>query len=413
MARLTPLTTATLAASALSLSMNTMAHEVPGHHAPNSYLDASISATWRSKGMVNRNDFWRVPGALMGGHALPKEQGLEVDEVLLTFGHRFDHDMYVILGVAGHGGGEHQDIEVEHALLGYQCCGHERPLLAEIGRSKPAFSPELARHDHQRHFSERPLAVDVFFGGHVHDEMARLWWHQPQGFSAGVELLRGSAFPATPGQGGGAGSIFVSQYWQTDSVTVTAGAWSFFARADQRPDARYQDGHSHGPASLQPPPDVRFSGDTTLHGFHLDLNWAFLPGWHMGLNGEWMAMRADGQISEANRRADIDSTHQGYWLQPSIGRGNHTVALRYDHLQLDNHIRGAAASSLAEDAGLINPGEDPTRLTLGWRWQARQHVALRLEASRDESTLERRQRINLGVVWQQRLAPSMAQTHQH
>lgn len=190
----------------LSLSLPTQAHYIPGEEPIE--VNASLVTTWRSDDLVGQNEYWQIPGTLMGGHAWSMEKGLAVDEASLALGVRINERTFAVLEVGSHGGGDHEDgIELQHAYLGYACCDSRGPWVIEVGRMGPAFSPSLAGHAVDRLASESPLVEDVFYGRDFHDEGVRLWWHETAGWSAGLEIWRGSAYPANS-EGDGAWDVF-------------------------------------------------------------------------------------------------------------------------------------------------------------------------------------------------------------
>ncbi|MFN3712355.1 MAG: hypothetical protein ACK4SX_01720 [Alcanivoracaceae bacterium] len=366
-------------------------------------IDAALAVTVRSAGAVDYDDYWRIPGVMMGGHAWPAEQGVALEELTLSAGYRHDDNLFAVISLARHGShGDHAAPEIEHGWIGYVCCGDTGPLVIEAGRMSAAFTPSASEHSSQRLFVDANLAADAFLGRHFHDEGLRLWRHEPKGVSAGVELWRGRAFPATADEDGGAVDLFASWHTGGEHVSLTIGGWAMFARAAQRQDHRYSDGHSHGSPGNPPPPDVRFSGDSLLHGLHGE------GGWHTGqqttlrLRIEWMAVRADGTISDATRQAELQGRYQGIVLQPELQHRKHAIAVRAETLILENRLSGAAALPLAEDANLIN-NRDPWRFGVGWRWQWREPLAIRAEILRDASTPEASTRVALGLVWKQTL----------
>lgn len=60
----------------LGMAMPTFGHYIPGDGPVE--LSASVVATWRSDDIVEQNDYWQIPGTLMGGHAWPYEKGVAV-----------------------------------------------------------------------------------------------------------------------------------------------------------------------------------------------------------------------------------------------------------------------------------------------------------------------------------------------
>ena len=89
-------------------------------------------------------------------------------------------------------------------------------------------------------------------------------------------------------------------------------------------------------------------------------------------------------------------------VQPEWVVGRHLLALRAEQLSLANHLAGAAAQSLAEDANLVTD-DNPWRLGIGWRWQWRKPLALRADLTRDASLDTTDNRVAIGLIWQQAL----------
>ncbi|AHE99065.1 hypothetical protein [Thioalkalivibrio paradoxus] len=396
-----------LLAAAVAASLALTAR--PGHaHAPVSApakteVSAGLSLTWRSQGVVDDGLPWRIPGALMGGHALPAQEGLELDDAFLGIRHPLSDRLHVGAKIAAHGHGGDSgdvDIELEHAFVGFSHELAHQPVLFEAGRMSPRFSPAVAEHPSTRLFSEAPLAMDVFLGRHYHDEGILLMRSDPDGLSAGVELWRGSNFPATSGSGGGAWDLFATYRWSGHRQQADVGLWHLHADARLRPDARYQEGHSHGLPDEEMPPDIRFTGDTRLTGLHGSVRHFVRPDLAIGISGEFLDSRSDGALSDALRRANYTGDYRGGWIQPELHWGRHTLGLRYERLELKNELHGAAAPGLAKDANLLND-DDPERLGIAWRYRFDHGLAVRVEWTRDQSLPERSNRLGIGLVWQQ------------
>ena len=397
-----------MAASSLSL-----AHSIPSQDNPTT-VDASLAVTWRSASLIDDYDYWQIPGTLMGGEAWPAEKGVQVDDLNLGVAHRIDDNFYGVIMFNHHAGGDddHVGAELEHAYIGWVCCGDTGPWMVEAGRMSAQFSPGLAQHSVDRLASESPLALDVFFGRDFHDDGLRVWLHQQGGFSLGAETWKGEAFPATDSEDGGAWDVFGKYQWQDERLAMTVGAWFYSAQAESRSDHRYGGGHQHVPVA--PPgktarifPDTRFTGDTDITGANFLVSYSVHADWQITLEGEWIQAKPDGVVHDSiGRQADFTATQNGGWLQPSMTWRKHTFGVRAEHLSTDNELNGAAAPQLATDSGLANPtGHDPQRLTAIWRWQVRNNIALRAEAVQDESLLEKEQRWNLGIIWKETLWP--------
>ncbi|MEE4251347.1 MAG: hypothetical protein V2I38_12210 [Alcanivoracaceae bacterium] len=387
---------------------NVFAHSIPVDTAK-PQLDISLAVTARSDGAVASDEYWRIPGVLMGGHAWPAQRGISMDELSLSLGYRIDENLFAVIKAAqhdGHDGGP----SIDHAWVGYVCCDSVGPLVIEAGRMSAAFTPSVSEHSSARIFSDASLPADAFLGRHFHDHGMRVWRHHPNGLSFGMELWQGEAFPASADEDGGAGDVFASINHQRGRLTLQTGVWALFARANERPDHRYTEDHTHGGIGAVPPADVRFSGDSLLSGIHALVGWQVRTDVHAALRMEWMQVEADGVIEDITRRATIDSVYSGIVLQPEMTIARHSFAVRAEQLVLDNHVTGAAALPLSQDANLIND-HNPWRLALGWRWQWRDAVALRADLTRDATLGKAENRAAIGFVWHQSLTRQGA--HQH
>lgn len=402
------------------LSPAATAHYIPSPDTPTT-LDTTLVATWRSASLVGDYDFWQVPGTLMGGHAWPAKKGVEIDEMTLMLGHRLDENLFGVIKIGSHpGNDDHGGVELEHAYLGWTCCDAYGPWVAEVGRMSAAFSPGIMQHPSDRLASESPLALDVFFGRHFHDQGARIWWHETAGLSIGAEIWRGDAFPATASSGGGAWDVFARYAWAGNRFSLTTGGWFYYASAEARADHRYGGGHQHVPVA--PPgesaalfPDIRYTGDTDIYGTHVAM--AYQPGrkWRLGMEAEWIWARLDGVVHDGvGREAVLDGRQQGGWVQPHLQWRDHTLAVRAERLSTDNNLSGPAAPQLAEGSGLANPeNHTPQRVTAIWRWQWRPALALRAEFVDDRSLPQASHRWTLGVIWTQNLWPGTRNAPAH
>lgn len=186
---------------------------------------------------------------------------------------------------------------------------------------------------------------DVFFGRDFHDEGVRFWWHETAGVSAGVELWRGTAYPATD-TGDTNWDVFARYQWQGERLTLSGGGWFYQASAESRADHRYGGTHTHTPVA--PPgvtaalfPDTRFTGDTDITGLHGAIRYNPEPYWQWGVEAELMQMDMGGMLHDsAGREASVDSEQFGVWVQPYVQWRRHTVGIRGEWLSTDNHLVG-------------------------------------------------------------------------
>ena len=399
----------------------TYATEIPSLQTP-IIIDATLSASWRSHDIVDEYDYWQIPGTLMGGNAWPVEKGTHVDETKLGLRSRLDQNFYAVIEVGTHTSGNdaHKTVELEHGSLGYFCCDTTTSSWAlEVGRMTAKFSPSLNQHTSDRLSSEPPLIADIFFGRNFHDDGIRALW-QNSTMIAGAEVWKGNAFPATP-SGNEAWDIFTQYFFSRKHLNFSTGVWLYESSAESRSDHRYGGNHQH--ALVAPPGmsmanfvDVRFTGDTSIYGFHADIStFNETKSWDIGLKTELMALKMNGSLHDAaGRIASLDASQMGAWVQPYITWQNHTFGVRAEWLSADNKVRGAAAKQLSVDSGLDNPERfNPSRYNAIWLWKLRENMALRTELIEDKAHAKDKLRFYVGLIWTQILWPFKANPHYH
>ncbi|MCG8312981.1 MAG: hypothetical protein MI976_07165 [Pseudomonadales bacterium] len=374
-------------------------------------VNATLVINYRDESMVASSDGqllpWYVSGAMMGGEALPYEEGIIVDEASLSIFHMSENGVYGNLKLMSH----HQEsAELEHAYVGLHLLPEatKAPLRIEAGRMAGLFSPENPLHGSDRLMTESPLALDVFLGRQFNDDGVRLLWGslaRGSGFLLGAEIWRGDAFPASAAQGGEAYDIFARYHYRVTDWDFTLGGWAMDANAEGRTDNRYDSSHNHG-VDASDIPAYTFDGDSELTGINVAVRWRASENLSLALRSEWYWLTLTGIIADETRSADIESDADGGWLQLELGYSMHTLGLRYETLVFENHFIGAGGEPLANDLSLNNQGFEPKRTTLGYRYQLRPQIQLRAEWVRDdtqEDDSELGDRFVLGVVWKQEL----------
>jgi len=364
---------------------------------PGTKAEAAVSVTWRDQGVLLSNGWWQIPGVLMGGEAYPVEEGTSVDEARVGVYHRSVHDVFGYLQVSSHAGG--QEAELHHAFAGLDL--DVGPLLATIvaGRMAAAMTPANGEHASDRLFSETPLALDAFLGRQLNDEGVRLVWSRGP-LQLGLESWRGTAFPATPGEGGGSSDAYIHVGDQHGALRYHAGLWWLQADAMNRQDSRYSaDGLQHGGAALVVAPEYWFDGNTEMAGAFVRLDWQWTVQTALNVDAQWLQVNTAGVLRDATRRADLDADDNGGWLQASVRHGNHQWGLRWEQLVVENELSGAAAEAMAIETQLYNQGHNPNRASVVYRWQLHPDVAVRLEAVDDQIQSEQQQRFAVGMVW--------------
>lgn len=365
--------------------------------AEGTHLDAAVSASWRSQASDDTTQAWRIPGILMGGHALPLERGTSLDQASLTLTHHRKDRLYALLKAGTHADSE---ISLEQAYVGWRTPGDMNGMAIEAGRMSALFSPLLREHPVDRLFAENSLLTDAFWGRHFEDNGLRLLARLPAGIRLGIENWQGNAFPATPGQR--MNDVLGDITLKAGPLSITTGFFALQATAENRTDNRYESSHSHGSGSVSVP-EVRFSGDTRVVGAHGLMAWMISDDATLHLQGEWAQQDVDDSLRDATRFAQLDGSHRGFSHTISLRLGAHEVGVRHDYLSLTNTVSGSGAAILAPAAGLMPQARNPQKLNAAWSMRLLPGLKTRIEWIQDDSTGERRERWSLGVVWQETL----------
>ena len=362
-------------------------------------VSAAISATWRDDGVILTDGAWQIPGVLMGGEAYPVEENAAVDEASLTLQHRAASGIHGLLQISSHDNGS--EAEVHHAYAGYDLALAGTRLNLEGGRMAAAMTPSNGEHASARLFSETPLVLDAFLGRQLNDEGLRAQWRW-HGFELGAESWRGSAFPATSGEDGGSHDVYLHHKGHVGTVQWYTGIWWLQADALNRQDTRYSSGHTHGTTTTVTVPEAWFDGRTRISGAFLRLDAALSTNLHWLTQIEGLQLEAEGDLRDSTREVELNSEHNGGWIQTSLRWQAHEAGVRWERLALDNELTGAAASVLATEAGVYTE-HDPTRTTALYSWHASPSFRVRVEWTRDETQSEAIDRIGVGLVWQETL----------
>lgn len=367
-------------------------------------VNAAISTTWRDNAGVEESQRWQIPGVLMGGEALPVEQGPVLDEASLSITHN-TNAWHAHLETGTHDNGD--SVELEQAFAGYRFQPVGITLILEGGQRVGVFTPYNGQHPSQRLFSEASLLQDAFLGRHFADTGVHLRTPFLDGFTLGLESWRGDAHPATDGEKGGANDIYL--HWQAvfATVEIRSGLWGMRAEAYDREDTRYTGGHSHGSATIESP-TYWFDGETDTAGIFLVLASPQSATLKPSLTLEWLQQTVDGEVRDDTRLARLEGDYNAWRIEPSLTWHQHQVGLRYEQLVLENTLSGSGAAPLADTTGLNNPGVDPERISLAYRYALSPAFSLRTEYTQEKTQwtgteLDQRNRVALGIIWQDTL----------
>ncbi|SMF26898.1 hypothetical protein [Pseudobacteriovorax antillogorgiicola] len=351
---------------------------------------SNLSSSFSSRSPIEQNQLWVVPGFFMGGEALPQQRGFNVSEARVAAQYR--EGSITIYGKAGYHG--HDDaIEWEEAKLGYLVSSSTR---VEAGKMKGRFSFANQRHGSDTPFLSYPLSYDIIWGRHYVDDGIRLILDTAT-LDCGLEGWTGNRFPSQLGDDGkGAYDIYCRKSIFTEQWNLTVGTYYYNGSASRRVDERYTTGHNHG-VDAAVIPYYYFSGKTEISGVLAETDFT-LGSLKFELQGELMNSESQGDIRDTTRISSIQTRYQGLSGTASAAYHSHRLSFRYDHLRFKNKLEGAAATDLAELAGLI-ANQDPIAVSFGYQWQANSDLLLKIEWLKSKYISDQHETILAGFSW--------------
>ncbi|EIJ35478.1 hypothetical protein [Thiothrix nivea] len=397
------LTSISLLALPLGASAHGSAPTPADHHASatndsHSTIGAAASITWNSRGAADSNGLWRIPGVMMGGHALPAEKGSTVDDAILWGSHRLGEQTRVSAKVGVHNDGTTQ-VELESLALDYTPATH-KPVTVSAGLLEPAFSHAAHHHPSLDTFADSTLLADAFWGRSIHDTGVRLAGKPTSNSEIGVEVWNGDFFPATSGEG--AQDVYAKLSHERAGWNMEGGVWAMQTDAVKRSDDRYfSTDHSHTPSGVTLT-DVRFTGNTQMAGSWFNITAPKQHGIEAALRYEAAQAQSSGTLSDTTRQAAYDSDHLAYAVTPSVSYGKLQLSYRLEKLSLENKLSGNGAQVLADEANLVNDA-NPKRQTLQLNWQINRNVAARAAYIKDDTLTTSDNRVSVGLTWQDTL----------
>lgn len=392
------LTSFSLLVLPLGVSAHSDAHEHNTPETTTTEVGAAASITWNSKGAADSDGLWRIPGAMMGGHALPVEKGGKLDDAILWGSHRLSEQARVSAKVGVHNDGSTQ-VELENLTLDYTPATRT-PVTVSAGLLEPAFTPSAHHHPSLDTFADSTLLADAFWGRSIHDTGVRIAGKPTDNSEIGVEVWDGDFFPASSGEG--AQDVYAKFHHARAGWGIEGGAWAMRANASKRSDDRYfSTDHSHTPSGITLT-DVQFSGDTHMTGSWFALTAPEKHGIKAALRYEAAQSQSSGTLADTTRTANYDSDHLAYALTPSLEWRKLQLSYRLEKLSLENTLTGNGAQILGEEANLITDA-NPKRQTVQANWQINKNVAGRVAYTKDQTLAEADERISVGLTWQDTL----------
>ncbi len=373
-----------------------LGHSETGGRRTSTFLHARASLTVRAGDFVQPGEPWLIPGALLGGEALPPEEGAQLDDVQLRGAYQLADHYAVHAKLSSHPhGDEGQNLELENMYLAADFSRLAPGLLLDIGQMASEITPSANWHASQGDFTEAPLISDVFFGRHFVDTGARGEMGRTP-LRVGLELWNGDSWPASQAEGGA--SLYVRGAIERARLTADYRFWGMHSEAENRRDDRYISGHSHGGVEvISPTSDIGFSGDIDMAGAFLSLAYN-TSSWTLGSEFEWIRAESDGSLADLTQSVPFESTYEGMRFSLAAGVERHTWMVQHEELLLQNYFRASVSPLFLTNSGLFNPGFDPSKTTALWRYRVLENVAIRLQYVREElSDGVRDSRIGVGL----------------
>ena len=339
----------------------------------------------------NNPEEYNIPGFPLGGEAGLAPEGFSLGHSEITLSNNIDDKFYgqFTLAIAEHEGAV--EVELEEAFFETLALGHGFTIRG--GRFYSALGYLNQQHPHAWDFHDAPLIYRGLFGYQYFDDGIRASFVAPTDlfFEVGAEALTGNKYPAGGEHnkldsvvgfvnlGGDIGDSHSWQagvsYWQVDNV------------------AREYGGHAHGHEADHAGETPHFEGDSKTMGLNAIYKWAPDGNYrdqHVKLQFEYFARDDDGVIelegSDPLEESSLEGRQDGWYLQGiwQFTRG-WRVGARYDAVDSDN--KGSDPDVL-DEAGLLNNGHKPKRVSLMTEWVPSEFSRIRLQYNRDDSYQE-------------------------
>ena len=339
-------------------------------------LSVYLSYSYRDKSYLETDSEWQIPGALMGGEALPVEDDAALDDATADYQYAFSPNNGIQLSAEAHGGHGETEFKFSHYWYLHQWqLDDAKKLRIEVGRMAGIFTSGANWHASQDEYSEASLTSDIFWGRSLIDTGIRgSYFSGP--WTLGLGLWQGHSWLA---DNGSAGDVFAKYQGNVRAANYTINAWLLAAEADTRRDTRYFGGHAHGNVVVTSS-DANFSGDIQAYGLDAELSIATSTASQLLLNINLAQLEQNGDLIESQRSTTLDSNYLSTQAGISWRRLQHELAARYEYITLDNTLSGSAAILVGRNTSLDNPNNiDPERSTLSYRYHHNKNLSLRVE----------------------------------
>jgi len=332
----------------------------------------------------NKTDY-QLPGFMLGGEASRGEQGLHLGHNELSMSANIDDLFYGKLTAAIADHEAETQVELEEAFIGTRGLGYG--LSVKAGRFFSDIGYLNNQHAHVWDFTDAPLIYRGLFGNQIKDDGLQITWLAPTEFylKVGVEVMRGSLYPAAGASrdGQGARSLFL----KFGGDVGTNHAWQLGLSHWNADIAGRQAGsHAHDAVTEIP----TFTGSSDVNG--IDIVWKWSPHGnsserYLKIQAEYFTRDETGNVNMVGSSPLETTTYSGEqsgWYTQAVYQfiPRWRIGFRYDRLQAANN--GSDTDVLTE-AGLTTNGHSPSRSTLMLDYSRSEFSRIRLQYAQDDS----------------------------
>ncbi|MET1257171.1 hypothetical protein [Aliikangiella maris] len=340
------------------------------------YLIASTALSYRSDEVALENQAYLIPGALLGGEALPFNQGAGLDEGQLAMGYATADNYYVSAVVNAHEHNGSHEIELEKFWLTTRYLQTDvADFWLDIGKLSTQTTKSASWHTSQDRFADPSLISDVFWGRHFNDSGIRSELKSDYA-QLGIELWNGDAWPASKNEG--AYSIYIKTQPTWLGKNGELGIWGIKSEASNRSDLRYNQGHNHGTNITNIASEYTFTGNTEMIGSYIFASLTLADILFLS-ELEWIQSDSTGVLSINSQSAVYNNQYSGIRFLMGAQYKSHQFFIQHEELTLKNHFYGDITDNFIIGASLLNNGFEPNRTIYAWQWKITSDLNIKTE----------------------------------
>lgn len=341
-----------------------------------------------SKYNENRDNY-ELPGLMLGGESELADDNLTLGHAELIGSAEFGDWLYGQTTLAMH---EHEgNLEWELEEMYLQTIGLGNGFTFKAGRFFSGLGYLNEQHEHAWDFSDAPLVYRGFFGNQMIDDGLQMTWLAPTDMymQFGAEIFTGRHFSVGGNNGGG---LPWNVFFEIGDDIGVEHSWKLglsHYNADDI-DGREGGGHAHGGGADEIP---SFHGESEISAIDFVYKWA--PDGnarerHFKFQAEYFYRDEEGLVtllgSSPLEQTSYDGEQEGWYAQAVYQFMPQWLAgLRYDSLGIDNT---GADADVMEEAGLLDEGHSPSRISAMLEWRISELRRLRMQVNRDRSYAE-------------------------